>query len=607
MDTEEYAMLSRRSFLQTLGLGLGGLAATQAGGSVPARRPNIVLFLVDDMGWQDTSLPFLYHDDQPVVTRLNRRYDTPAMEALARDGMLFTDAYAHAICSPSRCSLMSGMNAARHRVTCWTLRVDQPDRLDSRGEGLRSPRWSVNGLQPPGTLPAGACQPPWRTDARRKFVQPPLQAEAGRVPYRLSHPYTCAKTLPALLREAGYCTIHCGKAHWGSGSQNYGLLHDNAPVTPGADPRAFGFDVNIAGCENGAPRNYRGDRHYGNLGGYKRFAVPGLDENNHYENNDFLTDALTAESLRAVERHVRGQPNQPFFLYLAHYALHSPLDNNAAWDASRSDSPRLADDTRNPDPNDGLPWNEAERNYATLVKGMDDSLAALRAKLEILGVAQDTLILFMADNGGLAVAGRFPDANEPLRAGKGSCYEGGVREPMIACWPGKIASGAICQEPILIEDFFPTILEVAGIPSAKGLAETPAGIHDDGILRQTVDGESFLPVLLGKRSTIRADGAPRPLLWHYPHCWGAEFPESEYHFFSALRLGDWKLIYQHGTRAFELYDLRHDLGETCDLAKEYPDVVLRLRREMGRLLRERRAQMPLSLDSGEPVPWPDAF
>lgn len=574
-------------------------------GGASGARPNIVLFMVDDMGWQDTSLPFLYNSANPVTTRLNHRYRTPNMEALAREGMVFTDAYACPVCSPSRCSLLSGMNAARHRVTCWTLGVDQPDRLDSASEGLHSPRWAVNGLQPKGTKPSGACQPPWRTGPDGKFFQPPFDASEGRIPYRMEAPYVNARPFTEMLREAGYFTIHCGKAHWGAGNTDYGKTDDTASSTPGADPRAFGFDVNIAGCESGGPRNYRGDAQYGNRGGYKRFATPGLDENGYYERNVFLTDALTDQTLRTVERHVRTCPGRPFFLYLSHYVLHSPLSNAAAWDAGRSESPDVAQDAKNPDPRDGLKWNETERNYATLIKGMDDSLGAVMARLRELGQEENTLLVFMADNGGLSVIDRPWQSNEPLKAGKGSCYEGGVREPCIVRWPGKVPAGRVSGEPIIIEDFFPTLLEAAGITEFGELAETPEGVFPDGPLRQMVDGESFLGVATGERETVRAGGEARALLWHYPHCWCEGLPESEYNFYTAMRLGKWKLIYQHADRSFELYDLEADIGEEHNLAGQHPETVRRLRQTMGRLLRECRAQMPIVQATGRPLPYPD--
>lgn len=601
--------MRRREFLNLCGCGLAAAAMPGAlRATAPTKRPNIILFLVDDMGWQDTSVPFWHRDGKPVKTALNRRYRTPHMEAMAREGMLFADAYACAICSPTRCSLLSGMNAARHRVTDWTRAVDSEERLRSSGEGCLPPLWSANGLQPQGTGPAGRCLPPWKRRRRAdggpgEFYRPTDPAEA--VPYAMKYPFTDALAFPELLRRAGYHTIHCGKAHWGSG--NFDTVHGRGATTPGADPRGFGFDVNIGGFEVGGPANYRGDRQYGNRNDrWVDSGIPGLDRGGYYEDNVFLTDALTREAIAALKRHREADPGQPFFLYMAHYAIHAPWGNNEAYDARRA--PAWGN------PGDGLPWNDIERNYATLIQGMDDSLGALRAYLAEAGLAEDTLILFIGDNGGNdgSANQRMQESNAPLRAGKGSCYEGGTREPMLALWPGHIEPGSVSHEPILIEDFYPTLLEVAGVPlpGAAELAVTPAGVHADGPLKQVIDGESFLPVLTGLRATVRPDGAERPLLWHYPNRWGEGGRTPRYYnFYSALRLGDWKLIYNHntvgGAKTFELYNLAEDIGESHDLAATRPEITDRLRKLMGHLLRERGAQMPLR--GGQPVPYPDAF
>ncbi len=620
-------MVSRRGFLGMLGLGAGALAArplmgqeTASGAPGGGKRPNIVLFMVDDMGWQDTSVPFYYRDGRPVVTRLNKRYGhgkdetypnqnerrTPNMERLAAQGMVFSNAYACAVCSPSRCSLMSGMNAARHRVTDWTLGVNQANRFTSAGEGLYPPRWAANGLQPPGTTAQGHCQPPWCQDASGKYYQPEMTDDPaqGAVAYKMTMPFMNALTFPQVLQGAGYHTIHVGKAHWGSGNGPYNSQTKKV-TTPGADPRAFGFDVNIAGCEIGGPNNYRGDAGYGNLSGGNQFMTPGLDENNYYGNgnNVFLTDALTKEAIKALDQ--AKTTGKPFYLYMAHYAIHSPLDNARAWDKSRSANQTLADDTMNPDPNDGLDWDAEERNYGTLIKGMDDSLGTLLDWLKANGELDNTLFVFMADNGGLSVSGRLANANAPARAGKGSCYEGGTREPLIVAWPGKIRAGSVSHEPVIIEDFYPTLLAAAGVdvPGQEALATTD---YEGETVRQVIDGESFLPVLLGQRATVREDGAARPLLWHYPNKWGEGPNGKAYNFYSALRLGRWKLIYQHSDRSFELYDLEEDISESRNLAARLPAKVEELRKTMGALLRERGAQMPrVGNANGEAVPLPD--
>ncbi|WP_273390339.1 sulfatase-like hydrolase/transferase [Barnesiella viscericola] len=164
-------------------------------------RPNIILFLVDDMGWQETSVPF--HSEE---TPLNRRFHTPNMEKLAEKGVKFMQAYSCAISSPSRCSLMSGMNAARHRVTNWTLNYNSNN--DAGGGSITLPDWNYNGIQPAGTSINNA---------------------------------TSITSLPQILHDNGYYTIHCGKAHFG------------AKNTDGEDPLNFGFDVNISGGANGGP------------------------------------------------------------------------------------------------------------------------------------------------------------------------------------------------------------------------------------------------------------------------------------------------------------------------------------------------------------------
>ena len=179
-------------------------------------RPNIIMFLVDDMGWQDTSVPF-YNGD---TTLLNRRYHTPNMERLAQMGVKFTEAYACAVSSPTRCSLMSGMNASRHRVTNWTL--EYGEKTDAGSDMIELPEWNFNGIQPDTV-----------TSEHNTANSTPITS------------------LPKVLHDNGYYTIHCGKAHFG------------ARTTPGADPSTMGFDVNIAGGANGAPGSYLGKNNFG--------------------------------------------------------------------------------------------------------------------------------------------------------------------------------------------------------------------------------------------------------------------------------------------------------------------------------------------------------
>ena len=203
--------------------------------AIAAAQPNVVLFLVDDMGWQDTSVPF-HHE----ITLFNRRYHTPSMERLAAVGMKFTQAYACCVCTPTRVSLITGLNATRHRVTNWTLRQNTP--TDAADDLILHPAWNVNGLSPDPSTPRAVCAP----------------------------------TLPQRLRAAGYRTIHVGKAHFGAFN------------TPGADPRHLGFDLNIAGHAAGAPGSYLGTQNFSAAwrNGDRVWDVPGLEA---YHGQDIST------------------------------------------------------------------------------------------------------------------------------------------------------------------------------------------------------------------------------------------------------------------------------------------------------------------------------
>lgn len=598
-------MTSRRTFIKALGalsLTASSIAKAERFG---ASRPNIILFFVDDMGWQDTSVPFYYKNGVAQVTTLNKRYKTPNMQRLADKGMIFTSAYSQSVCTPTRSSMLSGMNSARSRITNWTGGMNAPTNAGGgKLEGLVVPEWTSNGLQPIGTLPEGRVAPP--------FWAPTATAEEkakGR-PYKLTRPYACAKTLPMFLRDAGYTTIHCGKAHFGV--SNYNRRNGKGQASPGSNPIAMGFDYNIAGCELGHPPSYMGKSKYGGL--------PGLDENN-WVNRDqdiFLTDVLTTRAISLLDevRTSQGKPVKPFYLYMAHYALHTPLGNDRAWDRTRSDNVNLAQDTLNPNPKDDVTWNAIERNYCTLIKGMDDSVGALMDYLEEKNIADNTVILFMSDNGGLTgIGGRMNDANSPLRMGKGSCYEGGIREPMIAAWPGVIKPKSRCDTPVICEDFFSTILELTGLDPTRlsGLSKTSnfklPGWKD---IPQVVDGVSFLPLLKGEKGNTK-----RPLIFHYPNTWsnfGSAALQQSYNLYTAMRYDNWKLIYQHSTQKLELYNLDRDIGEANDLAKKNSAQVKKLAKIMADELRRMNAAMPtfaanniLGVAAGTRVPYPDAL
>ena len=235
-------------------------------------RPNLVVFLVDDLGWQDTSVSF-----GGPRTAQNAHFRTPSLERLCAEGTRFSQAYSHCVCSPTRVSMMTGATAARHRVTNWTLHRDRA--TDAAQDTLVLPGWNVNGIGPDPATP-------------RSFH---------------------AETLAQRLRTAGYRTIHVGKAHLG------------AQGTPGADPCNLGFDVNVAGHAAGAPASYQGMDGYASKGGDPVWDVPGLEA--YHGTDTFLSDALTTEALRAVDDSLAQ--GKPFFLHLSHYAVHTPLQPDA--------------------------------------------------------------------------------------------------------------------------------------------------------------------------------------------------------------------------------------------------------------------------------------
>jgi len=479
------------------------------------KKPNIVLFLVDDMGWQDTSVLF-WHKKTPF----NERYHTPNMEKLAKQGMKFTQAYATPICSPSRVSLLTGANAARHRVTNWTLKKDQSQ--DAVDDQLIFPPWNMNGISPePGI--------------ENTFV---------------------ATTLPQLLKDDGYFTVHSGKAHFG------------AIGTPGENPLNLGFDVNIAGHAAGAPESYLGTDNFGvGKPGKSIWAVPGLEK---YHGKDiFLTEAITREALLVLEPVAK---KQPFFLYLSHYAVHSPIMGDKRFLQKYLDA--------------GLDPTEAK--YASMVEGMDKSLGDVLDFLEEKGIAENTIILFMSDNGGLSAHARGGEPNthnKPLASGKGSMYEGGIRVPMLVSWPRKVVPGSQVNQYVIIEDFFPSILEMAKIRKP----EVP----------QEVDGLSFVPLLLKEKYQHKE----RALFWHYPNKWGGSGPGIGTA--SLVRKGDWKLIYFHKNREFELYNVVSDIGEKKNLLRERSKKAQQLASLLTDHLMKTKAQMPIDKNTGKKVEYPD--
>jgi arylsulfatase A-like enzyme len=475
-------------------------------------QPNIIVFLVDDMGVMDTSLPFLTDEDgTPKRYPLNDYYRTPNMERLAARGIRFSNFHAMSVCSPSRIALMTGQNAARHRTTNW---ID-PDKNNAGPQG--APDWNWHGLEP------------------------------GDV------------TLPALLGKAGYRTIHVGKGHF-------------APrADAGADPSQIGFDINVAGASIGAPGSYYGMEDFGAKNPKRALAaVPSLSK---YHGQDFfLTEALTLEANALVRDAVKA--GKPFFLSFAHYAVHAPFDFDRRFAAHYKNS--------------GKP--EPAQAFATLIEGMDKSLGDVLDHLDTLGVADNTLIFFLGDNGSDAPLGHQHEVASaaPLRGKKGAHYEGGTRVPFIAAWakanPANpfqkklpIAVNAIQPQQAAIYDVFPTILALTG-------GRAPG--------KHAVDGSRLDTLLTGKPDRSRKE----QFLMHYPHS------PHRTDYFTVWRDGDWKVIYHYfptavsGGSHYQLFNLKKDPFEQMDLAKTEPGELKRLMQGMVAALRMQHAVYPVERD-----------
>ncbi len=484
-------------------------------------RPNIIVFLVDDMGWMDTSVPF-YDSTMP----LNNRYHTPNMERLAREGVKFTNAYAQPVCTPTRVSFVTGMNSSRTHVTNWTS-PDKNDDADAKDDQFEPLKWNMNGLSD-------------NTNTERTVR---------------------ATTFPQLLKEAGYFTIHVGKAHW-------------APIgTPGANPHNVGFMVNIAGHAGGHPQSYLSEERYGNIYGKTQpQAVPDLEE--YFNTDTFLTEALTLEAIKAMKNPI--DIKEPFYLNMCHYALHTPIMADPRFVQKYYDA--------------GI--DSIEAKYASLIEGMDKSLGDIMDFLKKEGIEKNTVIIFMSDNGGLdhhQRGGPVNTNNYPLRSGKGSVYEGGIREPMIVKWVGVAKPNTVNSNPVIIDDFFPSILELAGVKPGK--------------IIQKSDGQSFVPYLKNPQLNQKE----RPLIFHYPNKW-INLLDNEnlgINYFSAIRLGKLKLLYNMRNQSFELYDLSKDIREQNNLADQHPAQVKKLAILLGKTLKDRGAQMPVAKATGKAVPFPD--
>jgi len=372
-------------------------------------------------------------------------------------------------------------------------------------------------------------------------------------------------TIAEALKQAGYVSGFVGKWH----------LATSDPDRAKYYPDRQGFDVNIGGDSSGAPPTYFWPYKKGNR--ELETMPPGGDE------GEYLTDRLTDESLKFLD----ANRDRPFLLYLSHYAVHTPIESKQALTEKykaktgklpKTDGPRFADvygkyRTRLVQDNPA---------YAGMIQSVDESVGRVTGKLAELGVDGNTAIIFMSDNGGLSTVPREgPTCNLPLRAGKGWLYEGGIREPMIIKWPGVVQPGSTCSEPVTSTDFYPTMLQMAGLP-----------LMDE----QHVDGVSMVPLLKGTGRLNR-----KAIYWHYPHYHGSGNRPS-----GAVRAGDYKLIEWYEDGSVELYNLKDDLGEKHDLAGRMPEKAAELRRMLHAWRKQTKAKMPASGPRDDLKLWQDS-
>jgi arylsulfatase A-like enzyme len=366
----------------------------------------------------------------------------------------------------------------------------------------------LTGLYPPrhGIYTVGS---PERGDAsRRRLIPVPNETALD----------TGFVTIAEALRTAGYATAHVGKWHLGG---------------EGSLPTDHGFDLNVAGDHRGHPPGY--------FAPYKRWddQLPYLP--GEAEPGEYLTDRLTDEALAFIEERRGG----PFFLYLAHYAVHTP---HQAKDALYQ---KYSQKTGSPEHNEPV--------YAAMIESVDESVGRIMAKLEELQITERTVVFFFSDNGGFGPA----TSMAPLRGSKGMLYEGGIRVPFVAFWPGEIRPGRELDTPVIGTDMYPTLLEIAGgLEPAQGL-----------------DGVSLVPLLTGEGGL-----SPRPLHWHFPAYLEAD--RSTLGSFrttpaAAARVGDFKLVEFFETGTLELYDLRADIGEQVNLVDSLPELAARLHDTMS--------------------------
>lgn len=442
-------------------------------------------------------------------------YETPSIDGLADSGLIFTDAYGtNPVCSPTRFSIMTGKYPSRYDATNWFC-------------GDRSEQF--------------------------------LHAEMNC--YMPAEEVTVAEA----LNEGGYSTFFAGKWHLGEDPELW--------------PENQGFDINKGGWTAGSPSAHGG-------GGYfSPYNNPRLEDG---PDGEFLTERLANETIEFF-RAAAENAEEPFFAYLSLYQVHTPLqapDDLIRKYETKAEDLGIADVGAFAEEEQVWPTDDPRRVrvvqnhpvYAAMVESMDRAVGAVLDELDNLGMANNTVVVFTSDDGGLATSEGHPTANLPLRGGKGWLYEGGLRMPLIIRWPGQVAAGEETNLQVTGTDFYPTLLDIAGLPLRQ---------------KQHLDGLSFVHGLTGEGNTLDRDA----LYWHYPNYSNqGGFPGG------AIRMDEWKLIERYEDGRVHLYNLDEDLEEQNDLADQYPDRVREMREKLHEWYLDVDAKFLRAREDG-PEPW----
>ncbi|MHC4324192.1 MAG: sulfatase [Planctomycetota bacterium] len=469
--------MNRRAFIKTAGWAITSTILTgyrptsiSAMPSGAERPPNVLLIMIDDLGWTD------------LHCQGNNRLETPNIDRLALQGMRFTDGYAAApVCSPTRAAIMTGQSPARLAIT---NHLPDQKRFEPDNATLRS---------------------------------------AGSVDH-LSPDYV---TIAERLKEAGYANAFIGKWHLS------GRREEMSTTEPARRPEQQGFDLNVGGCCFGGPPSY--------FSPYKNPAIQDGTE------GEYLTERLADEAIDFMRKHQA----QPFFIALWNYTVHWPMQAPQELIDKYKTRPGLKD-----------------HRYAAMIEAMDTQIGRVLESLDALKLADNTLVIFTSDNGAF---GGVTDLH-PLRGCKGYLYEGGIRVPLIVRWPGQVKPGTICTTPVISTDFYPTILDVAGLKAKPG---------------KPLDGESIVPLIRQKSPLQR-----RAIYFHYPNY---AFHRGN-RLGGAIREGDYKLIEYYDDGSVELYNLSKDVGEQHDLSQKLPQKARDMKEKLDQWLRTSGARMPERID-----------